>query len=423
MSMMGIFSAVLFYIKFSNALAGPATMLLLLILRERKDLNRNELKNDAFIVLAFISGALLWLFMRFGDSQTFFSFTGNYVDILNKMAQSGSHHGVSGIMERYRINLTEKSELILAHSFSIIIATLLFRFTGNAKKGKTTFIAAVVLYILLISMARSLIWPIEKITEDSMINMYLTCLTPLFMAGIFNTIRLKDYRALFLLLLPAGGMLCGSVGTSNALTTQWIVYLNLIGITAFMSLRFNENEKPSFASNLLLPITAIGIIIQLYAGYYLHPYRVQGSLAEQTEEIMSGPLKGHYVEKNLADLMNDLQTGMRKHGLPETGSVIYANSHEIGLVYALGGLIPSVAWNTPDNGSESLQLLNKSDKEIEAIISSDKEPISAEMLKEFSRRGMPFPEAFIKEGEYHCDIAGFERTLTLYVKRETPTKS
>ena len=44
MSMMGIFSAVLFYIKFSNALAGPATMLLLLILRERKDLNRNELK-------------------------------------------------------------------------------------------------------------------------------------------------------------------------------------------------------------------------------------------------------------------------------------------------------------------------------------------------------------------------------------------
>jgi hypothetical protein len=413
--LIGILTASLFYVKFSNAAAGIVIMILINLMQWNKEARLKSLTHSLWMIIAFVMGISFWCLIQFHDPASCIEQTGHYLNKIKNMAGTSSHHGLGGILERYRTDLEAKQEFLANHYLLPLGMSLILGFIAHAQPGKLLGLMKFILVMMMLKLVMSHCISENMIPEADRIHFFL--LTGLAFMGfiILQFITERNMRNLILCFLPVMLMFLGSIGTSNAISTQFLVYLNLIGMFLFLSVKLSGREHNSATKLYFLPLF-FGIALLLYDGYFKNPYRINGSLIEQNHVINSGPLTGIKVEKHLFELISSIrESRLLKTKLTEK-PIVYCNSHEIGLVYALGGSLPSTAWNMPGNGLESKRLLMDSKRFPEALISSDLEPIAPEVLDYFRASGHAFPDSFVKVMKHPCHIAGFNREISFYVR-------
>jgi hypothetical protein len=154
-------------------------------------------------------------------------------------------------------------------------------------------------------------------------------------------------------------------------------------------------------------------------GFLLHPYRLAGSLFEQTTPAPSqSKLSGLLLDKETAKLVNNMQQTLMQGGFRQ-GDPIVALYELPGLVYSVGGRSVGVAWfrvfmqNVACTALDRLTV-ERPERLFLVVVGKqpDLTPRTSQCLK---AQNTPYPEDFSKLGVVHDHDRGWWDLSDLHV--------
>jgi hypothetical protein len=278
---------------------------------------------------------------------TLFNFLSNY-----------EGHAIGDLLVLYKDSMITALSNSLINHFEVPLLFFTLLIANSHYKMQTSFIKRIVfitLFLFILSYFGYLIWAAEyyksgashMITAIEVFILFLFCLFAIVIGikPVFKDSSSKDIfqiiavLALFFMLPFIGGL-----GTNNPMSIQilqylfsWmVIFLVLIGII------HHYNSKIGISMMMLIAFVSLS---QSIHGLVYKPYRIQGTLVEQTEKIKLlshlNQLQFHPQTKNYIET---IYTILKTKTNYEHNRLLISTSGNPGLTYVLNGVSPGKSW-------------------------------------------------------------------------------
>ena len=212
----------------------------------------------------------------------------------------------------------------------------------------------------------------------------------------------------------------GSFGTNNSLTLQSIQYLFAwfalyLFFFHFLSRRLNNKWVPQ----ILFISIALVATVQTINGYVHNPYRLNGSLMEQNEELLDiARLKGLKLHPTTASYISKTNELLATQSTFQENDPIISINGTPGIVYALGGKTPGPAWYKYHNSNRNCYNIHQASGDLSrlVIIAYGDGKLPNDFIACLNEKEVNFPAGYIKLGEVPHYLYG--STTSIMVPRQ-----
>lgn len=215
-----------------------------------------------------------------------------------------------------------------------------------------------------------------------------------------------DYRDLLLILfmlfmLPIGG----AAGTNNPLplqcTQQAYAWCAIFFIMAYYLGRKTDFALPQWTWLLVLA----GLVCsQVYQGYAMHPFRLNGNMFNQKQQIKDIPLAaGVYVDSRTKNMMQRIYNLIHDRTKFEEGDPIISFTYNPGITYLMGAVSPASPYyknerNFFDRNCFNIMKASLPNLHNTIIIDYSDRRIASELKNCFLMQGIDIEGNYIKIG-------------------------
>ncbi|MBL7786629.1 MAG: hypothetical protein JNM36_12040 [Chitinophagales bacterium] len=215
-----------------------------------------------------------------------------------------------------------------------------------------------------------------------------------------------DYRDLLLILfmlfmLPIGG----AAGTNNPLplqcTQQAYAWCAIFFIMGYYLSRKTDFALPQWTWLLVLA----GLVCsQVYQGYAMHPFRLNGNMFNQKQQIKDIPLAaGVYVDSRTKNMVQRIYNLIHDRTKFEEGDPIISFTYNPGITYLMGGVSPTSPYyknerNFFDRNCFNIMKASLPNLHNTIIIDYSDRRISSELKNCFLMQGIDLEGTYLKIG-------------------------
>ena len=412
----GILSALLFFIKITNILLLPIILIATIYWLSKKEfLKFNKIKYIVIYGTAFFVGVVASMAFISQKVSLIISTLSNHIAISFGIIDNDSSYSMGSLLYTYLNNATKvffelMFPLLLLFISFFTLKRILSKIKAEEKSRYLTLFKTISALILIVIVFINHYWIGGTGSENKILNSYI-----FIGIAVFLNQLLENKKIDFILLLGLLSVqISGAVGTNNGLSAQLVFYGGFVFLVIYLFVYSTRNMwyKYSVLSIIVLLSTS-----QIISATVFYPYR-QAALTDCDYKLEGvSALDGLIVDKVTYKLREELAFLEKIEA-----KYVFAYSHQRGMALLANKIPYSLSWFNETSIKLMCSTINKSKIEPEEIIFLLPSEISLkdEVIKCLENSEIFFNNNYsiVKQIKYYDEAKKKELTLNVYLSNK-----